>query len=311
MTKQMILTRGLPASGKTTFAKKKVAEDPQFVRLNRDDFRYMLYGKYLLDSEGETTVTIAQHGAIENVLKYGSGKVIIDDTNLNPRSVRALLKLAQKHEAEVIYQDFIDVDLSVCIHRDNVRQLLRERFVGEEVIRKMEARWIKGRKDLPKIELPTYELKPYVEREEGYRTFHKKPWAVIVDIDGTIAKMVDRGPYDWKRVGEDEPVKDVLAAVRAMYECGYYILFISGRDGSCYEETNAWLEEHFTRYGGWKLLMRIEKDNRPDWIVKAEIFDQQIRDNYNIRCVFDDRAQVVSMWRKLGLTVMQVAEGDF
>ena len=57
--------------------------------------------------------------------------------------------------------------------------------------------------------------------------------------------------------------------------------------------------------------MRATGDQRRDSIVKLEIFDQEIRDRYHVIGVFDDRQQVVRMWRALGLTVFQVAEGDF
>ena len=46
-------------------------------------------------------------------------------------------------------------------------------------------------------------------------------------------------------------------------------------------------------------------------MVKREIFDREIRDRYRVVGVFDDRKQVVRMWRALGLTVFQVAEGNF
>jgi predicted kinase len=299
MTK-MTLTRGLPGSGKTTWALKQDA-----VRINRDDIRFMTFGKYVLDSAGENVVTVIQHAAIESALKAGLD-IVIDDTNLNTKFVSKLAKIAQKYDVEVEYKDFTDVPLEVCIDRD----INRDRVVGGQVITNFYNRYIKGRKlPLPVPELSSYELKPYVERETGYRIFHNKPWAIIVDIDGTVAKMIDRGPYDWKRVGEDEPVEDILIAVRAMHEWGYQVLFTSGRDGSCRPETEQWLDKNVSY--GYTLLMRAEKDNRPDWIVKAEIFDNEIRNNYNIRCVFDDRDQVVSMWRKLGLTVLQVAEGAF
>jgi len=302
---KMTLTRGLPGSGKTTWAKKQKGS----IRINRDDIREMLFNNILYSPEQEEQVTIIQHGAVKNALKSGYD-VILDDTNLNPRYVRHLLKIAQSFDAEVEFKDFTNVSVDECLA--NIRQRVAEggRDVEKNVVQGMFDRYIKGRTELPKIQLPTYDLKPYVEREPGYRIFHEKEWAVIVDIDGTVAKMIDRGPYDWARVGEDAPVEDVITAVRAMSELGYLILFTSGRDGSCYEATKAWLEENFSTWG-WNLLMRTAKDNRPDWIIKAEIFDKEIRNKYNIRCVFDDRDQVVSMWRKLGLTVFQVAEGDF
>lgn len=311
MTKKMILTRGLPGSGKSTWAEKFVSQNPAYIRANRDTLRLMMYGKPVLNTAQEAAVTIAQHGMVENALKHGMN-VVVDDTNFFPRAVRDFLKLAQKYDTEVEFKDFTDVPLEVCVARDQKRGISGGAWVGHDVIQRMYDRYLKGRKlPLTIPTLPTYELKPYTERETGPRIFHVKEWAVIVDIDGTVAKMIDRGPYDWNRVGEDEPVEDILCAVRAMESAGYKILFTSGRDGSCYEQTEKWLEKHHGETGNWELLMRTAKDNRPDWIIKAEIFDTQIRPTYNIRCVFDDRDQVVSMWRKIGLTVCQVAEGDF
>lgn len=303
---KMTLTRGLPGSGKTTWAMKQDA-----VRINRDDLRYMLFGKYVLDQEGEVAVTVAQHGALENVFKIGVAEhVIVDDTNLNPRWVRSLLKIAQKYKVEVEYKDFIDVSVEQCIANVEKRMRAGGREVPDKVIQGMHDRYIKGRTELPKIVLPSYELVPYERDETNLVGYNGKAWAIIVDIDGTIAKMADRSPYEWMRVGEDSPVDDVLAMISSMNAAGYKVLFTSGRDASCRDITVLWIKQHANVHG-WELFMRPEKDQRPDWIVKAEIFDQEIRDKYNVRCVFDDRDQVVSMWRKLGLTVAQVAEGDF
>jgi len=60
-----------------------------------------------------------------------------------------------------------------------------------------------------------------------------------------------------------------------------------------------------------QFLQLVKGDGRKDAVVKREIFDREIRDNWRIVGVFDDRQQVVRMWRALGLTVFQVAEGDF
>jgi hypothetical protein len=145
---------------------------------------------------------------------------------------------------------------------------------------------------------------------EMYVPDSSKPKAVMVDLDGTIAKMTSRGPFDWDRVGEDEPVQNVIDVVKAMSVAGYAVIFVSGRDGSCALQTGMWIESN---YGGdyENIYMRSPKDNRKDNIVKLEIFDKYIRHNYNVVAVFDDRDQVVRMWRSIGLTCMQVEYGDF
>ena len=57
--------------------------------------------------------------------------------------------------------------------------------------------------------------------------------------------------------------------------------------------------------------MRSTEDNRKDAVVKREIYDNWIKDKYNVLAVFDDRNQCVDMWRGLGLTCLQVDYGNF
>lgn len=139
---------------------------------------------------------------------------------------------------------------------------------------------------------------------------------VLVDVDGTVTVRTfgapdRRGPYDWSRVGEDEPNLPVIALVRILREAGHRIVFCSGRDAVCIGETWRWLVDHGVALPGDDLFMRAEKDNRPDHEVKAEIYDREIVGNYDVRYVLDDRSAVVRMWRERGLTVLQVAAGDF
>lgn len=59
------------------------------------------------------------------------------------------------------------------------------------------------------------------------------------------------------------------------------------------------------------LFMRKDGDFRPDWEVKKEIYEKELKDKYEILGVFEDRTQVVQMWRSLGLTCYQVCEGNY
>jgi len=230
---RLLITRGLPASGKTTFARKL---QPQVVRVNRDDLRRMMHGERLFTQRSEAQVTQAQRAAVEALLR-AHGDVIVDDTNLRAKTVREWAELAARFGASFEVHDFTDVPLAECVRRDAER-------TGDE------------------------------------------------------------------RVGEDAPNPAVIAAVRAMHAAGHAIVFCSGRDEVCRAETQAWLELYVAvPYEG--LFMRPEGDSRKDAIVKREIFDREIRDRWRVIGVFDDRQQVVRMWRALGLTVFQVAEGDF
>lgn len=136
------------------------------------------------------------------------------------------------------------------------------------------------------------------------------PKAIIVDIDGTLAKINGRSPFDWDKVDTDDLNVDVADVVNTIADSGTKVILMSGRSSSARVKTIGWLAKHGINYD--ELHMRESPDFRKDYIVKRELFDKYVRDRYNIVGVFDDRDQVVHMWRKqLGLTVLQVDYGNF
>lgn len=135
--------------------------------------------------------------------------------------------------------------------------------------------------------------------------------AIIVDIDGTIAKMVDRGPFEWSKVGSDQPIEPIINLVHLLSDF-YPILFLSGRDEICRPQTEKWLEQNTYIKSYSKLFMRPQGNNEKDSIIKRRIYDTKIKNVYDVKYVLDDRDQVVKMWREeLGLTCLQVAYGNF
>ena len=102
----LTITRGLPGSGKTTFAEKWVKQELNRVRVNRDDLRFLMFGKYAgLNHWEETSLTFLQHGLVACWL--GSGvNVIVDDTNLNTLTVKGWQKVALAENAHFRYVDF-------------------------------------------------------------------------------------------------------------------------------------------------------------------------------------------------------------
>lgn len=135
--------------------------------------------------------------------------------------------------------------------------------------------------------------------------------AIIVDIDGTIAKMVDRGPFEWSKVGSDQPIEPIINLVHLLSDF-YPILFLSGRDEICRPQTEKWLEQNTYIKSYSKLFMRPQGNNEKDSIIKRRIYDTKIKNVYDVNYVLDDRDQVVKMWREeLGLTCLQVAYGNF
>lgn len=295
---ELIITRGLPASGKTTFAKAWVAEDIDTrARVNRDDLRLLLHGKATYFPEQEKVVTLASHSSVESLLRAGKS-VVVDDTNLRVKYVKQFMEIAKKAGATYRVVDF-EVDIEECIRRDH----LREKSVGDAVILSMYDRYFRKGKLPPAPVLNDEEIfgAPYAPNDSLQQ-------AIIVDLDGTVA-LHNRSPYDYDRLDTDSPNWNVIEAVKDLQEAGKKIVFLSGRPDSHKDLTVSWLDRYFWDYDG--PFMRRTGDERKDFIIKQELFDGYIRNSYNVVGVFDDRNQVVRMWRKLGLTVFQVADGDF
>lgn len=133
--------------------------------------------------------------------------------------------------------------------------------------------------------------------------------AVICDLDGTLALHDGRGPYDIMKCDTDLPNPPVLAVVLAFRDLGHPILFVSGREDACREKTRAWILAHTGLDG--PLFMRQTGDHRPDDVVKRELYEAHVQDQYEVLFVLDDRRRVVDAWRRLGLSCFQVDAGDF
>jgi hypothetical protein len=134
------------------------------------------------------------------------------------------------------------------------------------------------------------------------------PHAIICDIDGTLAHMNGRSPYDYSKVGEDTVDETILSLLK-IFSDQYHIVFVSGRPDRCKTETFVWILKHFNSQ--WiELYMRKEWDKRNDTIVKREILDELIKEYY-IEFVLDDRDRVVKMFRESWIKVLQVADGNF
>ncbi|MFD2768283.1 AAA family ATPase [Micromonospora eburnea] len=296
---RLIATRGLPASGKTTFARRL---QPGVVRVNRDDLRRMLHGERLFTQWAEGQVTRVQRAQVEALLA-ARVSVCVDDTNLRSRTLRDWAELAERFGAAFEVHDFTDVPLEECLRRDAARPEIDR--VGEAAIRRLHERFLANR-PLP-LPIPTVRTGGPARVQQARS---ERPDIVLVDIDGTIALNVSRSPYDMTRVAEDVPNEAVIAAVRAMHAAGHGVVFCSGRDASARADTMAWLDRH-VQVPYLALHLRAVGDHRKDAVVKQEFYEREVRDRYRVVGVFDDRQQVVRMWRSLGLTVFQVADGDF
>lgn len=284
---KFIVLQGLPASGKTTKAFDIINADlKSWVRINNDDIRKMFWGTPY-DSQDEGFITEIRWQLIKQAI-YRGKNIIIDNINLNPKLLDEYRETAKLHGYE--YEEvLVDTPLEVCIIRDSYRNFP----VGEQVIKRFA-------KMLPKKEPFKLEQNPNL------------PKAIICDLDGTLALFGDRPKYD-RDYENDEvnwPIRDIIKTYHDNRE-SVRIIFVSGRKEKFRDQTVQFLREKCGFNGGYLLLMRGDDDNREDSVVKLELFNEFIRDRYYIEFVIDDRNRVVKMWRDLGLTVLQVAEGNF
>ena len=283
------ILQGLPASGKSTWAKEQVRKsNGQTKRVNKDDLRAMIdAGEW--SRENERFVWIIRNAIVAEAIENGRD-VIIDDTNFAPSHEEYFRKKYEPSAVDVRVK-FFDTHLDVCLERD----AKRENPVGEKVIRALYDRYLFKHKNEPRQE--------YLEQSAILDR------AIIVDIDGTLAHMNGRTPFQWDRVGEDLVNAPVVEIVREYKRRGWVIILVSGRDEVCGVETIGWLRQHNIPFDF--LHMRPRGSYEKDSMVKADIFAIHIRNKYNVSFVLDDRDQTVAGWRELGLLCLQVAPGNF
>lgn len=289
---KLLAMRGISGSGKSTYV--ETLKNQGWAVVSRDAIRESVFKDYA--SVDEDAVTNIQDAMINALLKAGRN-VVVDDTNIRIKYLKRFAGIAAKHNADFDVKQ-INCDVEEAIKRVKVRAMAGGRDVPESVIRK-QAQGIKQSVKLDELYIPQWQ--PYV-KPGG-------PKAILVDIDGTLAhNNGHRSFYEWDKVGDDEAVQVIVDLVKLL-ESEFYTIIMSGRDGSCELQTIEWLIKHGIVWD--RLYMRAAGDQRKDSIVKMELFDRHIRDNYDIEFVLDDRNQVVEAWRSVGLTVLQVAEGNF
>lgn len=137
------------------------------------------------------------------------------------------------------------------------------------------------------------------------RVVTRKPECWIFDMDGTLADVSWRNPYDASECGKD-PVNVVVAALTRILACSFAIVVTSGRKERDRRQTELWLT--FNHIPFVALYMRADHDMRADAQVKAEILARDILPQFDVVAAIDDRQSVVDMWRQKGIVTFQVAE---
>lgn len=281
---------GLPASGKSTIAKERLKKDGALMRVNRDDIRTMLFEKW--KGKKEQVVTAVETSAVKSALALGYS-IIIDDTNLNPKTRAGWQTLADQCGVLLVEEKF-DTPLEECIRRDALRT--GRARVGRPVIENMAL------------------CHGYLSRVD------KK--VVIFDVDGTLADHSNRlvylqqKPKDYKSYYSAEaildckPISSVVEWAQGTHFGGYYNIIVSGRPMDIAgNATCQWLENNQVPYN--HIFMRNGGDFRDDTLVKQEILDKLLKwvSKDQILFAVDDRPRIVRMWKENGITCYNVGDG--
>lgn len=293
---KIIILQGVPASGKSTYAKELHEKNKDCVIINRDSIRESR-GTYWLP-EQEDYISDIEEFEVRSAIKHGLTP-IIDATNLNPSTIQKWENLAKELSCNIEIKLF-KIDFKTALERDQQRP----RPVGEKVLKSFFYKYF------PK-EMEEYFTDPRLKQNNFQQEIDiNKENCILLDVDGTCALHAGRSPYDWSRVGEDVPNKMLIKLIRVL-SSAYKIIVVSGREGTeeCITKTRKWLDEYLSI--PYALYMRKEKDMRHDEVIKKEIYERQIKPKYNVIAVFDDRDRVCDFWRSEGLLCNQVYYGDF
>lgn len=292
MEKVMLVLVGIPGSGKTTFRNKLVSEHGA-VYTNMDELRTKHAS--MLKKEGrnkfEKFVAAEEQRELRKLLADGHSMVVVDDTHLTMKGIEHHERLGAEfgYKVDVVFMED-SFNFALCHKRNTSRPV--EQHVPVYVVEEMAERFLKVH-----FQYHTRDVVVKNDREK----------AIVVDMDGTLAHMVSRGPFEWHRVGEDTLDEVVFELVKFYKSTGHTVLVTSARDGVCLEQTREWLERHGVPYD--KLIMKPENDSRKDVIVKMELYVKYIHQKYDVKVAIDDRSQVCKLWRALGLKCLQVNHG--
>lgn len=310
------------AGGGKSYKAQELSKEYDAVICSADDF-WMKNGKYEFDA---TKLKFAHQECFEKFKKNVllGNNVIIDNINLKFEDIKKYLEFIIINNntntyhysadiCEVTYND-IETAISLRTNREDGKNIPKERmyemyraFKRTNAIALLDANY---KNKFPFI----FERKSVNNNyfENYVDVCDNREHAVICDLDGTISlfKMPDgtslRNPFDASICDQDIINVAVAKTISALELVGNKIIFVSGREDKFREPTMRFLSRVCEGYGlssDITLYMRKSGDFRPDDIVKDEIYNDKIKDQYNVITVFDDRPRVIRMWRSHGLMV--------
>ena len=133
----------------------------------------------------------------------------------------------------------------------------------------------------------------------------KKTKVIISDIDGVLMD----GPWwddiedFYRNMNDWYPIDWTVYMLKCFYKLGYKIIFLTARDEKVRLRTTQQLQELFPF--NIEMYMRPRGDLRESHVVKEE-FLMELMEKYDILFAMDDETPNCEMFKKHGITVLQV-----
>jgi len=296
----IIMTVGIPGSGKSTWAKEEMRRNPhRYKRVNKDILRAMLDGEQWSESRERFMLDIRDYAAQKALLK--GYDVIVDDTNFSGKHWDSMCHIARRVGDVMVVEKFFDISLDEALRRNAARpEKVPEGVITQTYDKHVRSRHIECRSEY-------FEKKRY----QAPTDLPGVPKAIMVDIDGTLALSEDRNVYDGSLLAGDTPYAHVVTLVKLLLGAGHCLVLMSGREDRWRQDTMQWIDQIAGLPSDGPFFMRTTGDVRPDNIVKRELYEANVAGKYDVRYVIDDRPSVCHMWRDCGLVVLQLDDRPF
>jgi predicted kinase len=298
MNQKVKILRGITSSGKSTYAKE--LEYKGYEVLSYDRLRA------IYPNLSEKEIKKIYNRTFYDLLCMGKN-IVLDNMHIKASTLNDVfskIRLYVRNNSDLKNVDVELVDISASLKEALKRNESRENSIPPQNVKSIYNKWVSANKFF------YYEFAKLMEgiKKEEF-IFNNDKNCIIIDIDGTLAKKTpERKFYEYNKADKDTVNSFLLSLLPYFKQLNYSIIICTGREDYSEDVLINWLNKYNVDYDA--LYMRKSNDNRPDSIVKFEIF-KEINEQYNIITVFDDRESVVEMARSWGLNVYQVNEGNF
>jgi predicted kinase len=297
-TRRLVVLQGLPASGKSTAARKAQENAPGRVAVvNNDSISYTLTGEEYaghIKNMPAILSNIRKVMLIEALQTPEITLIIVDNTNLNYQTVEEYIALAAAFGAEFCIEDsFLEVPIEECIRRDS----LRVAPVGENVIRRMHSNLSKR--------MQRRKFTPVVSQNT-----RQKEKAMIIDLDPVLRWLRDARAQDWANIYRRKLPSPAIELAKSLHNAGVTIIGVTSLSEKYAPEANVWVNVHVIP--GMTLYMHEISDSYRSMMSKHAAYYNYIRPKYDVIGVIGEKEEVVHVWKNIsGLPTFNISFGDF